>query len=102
MEPLDVRVDIRWEHARCEPVGEPEVDQRQQHEETEEDAEQRQLRKQLAPEHIGATEAVVPEVVEVEAGNTAAEHHHQEEDRAERDEGDTTTRAAARRWSREV
>ena len=102
VESLDVGMHIRWEHARREPIGEPQVDERERDEEGEEDSEQRQLRNQLSPKDVGATEAVMPEVIEVEAGDAAAEHHHQEENRAERDESDTTTRAAARRWSREV
>ena len=102
MEPLHVGMHVGREHARREPVCEPQVQQGKTHEQDQEDAEERHLRNELTPEDIGAAEAIVPEVVKVEAGHTAAEHHDEEEDRAERGEDDPTTRAAARRWSREV
>ena len=102
VEPLHVGMHVGREHARREPVREPQVQQGETHEQDQEDAEERHLRNELTPEDIGAAEAVVPEVVEVETGHTAAEHHDEEEDRAERGEDDPTTRAAARRWSREV
>ena len=86
VEALDVRVHVGREPARRELVGDQQVDAGQRGEHGQEDGEQRGLGPDDAPEHVGPAEAVVPEEVDVEAGDGPAEHDDEEEQDAEDDE----------------
>ena len=56
------------------------VDAGEHGERAEEQREQRQLGADHAPEHVGLAEAVVPQEVDVEAGDGAAEDHDDDEE----------------------
>ena len=84
VEPLDVRVHVGREPRRREPVGDQQVDAGEQRERREEQREQRQLGAEDAPEDVGPAEPVVPQVVDVEAGERPAEHDDEQEERRRR------------------
>ncbi len=86
VESLDVRMHVRWEVRRCRPVRNEQVEPRDHHEREEEHREQRELGLEHAPEHVVATEGIVPEVVDVEPGDRPAEDQHEEKQTADRDE----------------
>ena len=90
VEALHDRMDVGGEALGRQPVGDEQVDAGQQQERGEEDQEQRALGPDDAPEHVGAPQAVVPEVVDVEPGDGPSEHDKDEDEDAERDEDGPT------------
>ena len=86
VEAFDVGVHVGRELGRGGSVGHVQVEPRQDQEHQEEQEEQGRFGADLAPEHVGATERLVPQRVDVEAGDRPAEHHDQEEQQAEHDQ----------------
>ena len=86
VEALDVRVDVGRESGRSELVGDEQVDADQRGEREEEEHEQRRLGPDHPPEHVAAAEAVVPQEVDVEAGDGASEDDDQQEQHADGDQ----------------
>ena len=101
VEPLDVRVDVRREAARGQLVGDEKVEPGQEGEGAEEDAEERHLGAQHAPEDVRPPEPVVPQEVDVEARQRPPEDDDDQEQHPKGDEDrptrDAPTRATATR-----
>ena len=88
VEPLDVGMHVRREVRRREAVGDQQVDPGQHGERAEEQHEQGELGADDTPEHVGPAEPVVPQEVDVEAGQRPSEHDDEQEDDAGGDEDD--------------
>jgi hypothetical protein len=76
-------------------VGDEQVDRGDQREGDEEDREQRRLGAELAPEDVLPIERIVPQVVDVEAGDRPSEDQDEQEEGVERDENSSTANTAS-------
>ena len=86
VEALDDRVDVGGEALRREAIGDQQVDAGEDGERDEEEHEQCGLGADHTPEDVVAAEAVVPQVVDVEPGDSPSEDDDDEDEDAERDE----------------
>ena len=87
VEALDDGVGVGWKTGRCELVGDRQVGPGQDREQREEQREQQQPGPERAPEHAGLPESVVPQHVDVEAGERPAEDDHHEDEDTDGDDG---------------
>ena len=86
VEALDVRVHVGREAARRQAVGDGRLTPASTANTARNMREQRQLGADHAPEDVAATEPVVPQEVDVEAGDGPPEHDDDQEEDADGDE----------------
>jgi len=94
-EALDQRVRVGRERSGRQPIGDDEVQQRKHHERAREHGEHGELGTQHAPEHVGTTHRLVPQVVDEETGEEASGEQQPDERDRKDDEQHPATIAEA-------
>lgn len=95
VEALDQRVRVGRERSGRQPIGDDEVQQRKHHERAREHGEHGELGTQHAPEHVGTTHRLVPQVVDEETGEEASGEQQPDERDRKNDEQHPATIAEA-------
>ena len=102
VEAFDIGVDVRRELLGCQAVGHEQVDPGEQQEDHEESDEEQRLGSDRSPEHVGATERLVPQIIDVEACDGTPEDQNEGKDSAEDDQDTTAADSAPWRVDRKV